>query len=226
MRSGCPARDHRLQGARASRGRRRAAVRNVRTTWSAPLEAFLVSLSTVALAEVGDRTQILSLMLAARFRRPWPILGGVLCATLANHAIAALVGAHLGRLLTPVVRNAAVGASLVLMALWALKSDELDESRAEGRPRGAFTATVVTFFIAEMGDKTQIATMALAAAYSNLAVVVAGTTTGMMLANAPVVLLGRWFSDRLPVKAIHRAASLLFLALGVVFLVRAARHAP
>jgi Ca2+/H+ antiporter, TMEM165/GDT1 family len=179
---------------------------------------------TVAIAEVGDRTQILALMLAARFRKPWPILAGVLCATLANHVLAALVGVHLGRLLTPAIRDGAVGASLVLMALWALKADTLEDSPAGLRRSGAFGATLVAFFIAEMGDKTQIATMALAAAYSNLAVVVAGTTTGMMIANTPVVFLGKWFSERLPLKAIHYAASGVFLALAVLFLIRAVRQ--
>lgn len=161
-------------------------------------------------------------MLAARFRKPWPILAGVLCATLANHGLAALIGAHLGRLLKPSVRDGAVGVSLVLMALWSLKSETLKAHPAGLRGAGAFSATLVTFFIAELGDKTQIATMALAAAYSNLVVVVAGTTCGMLLANAPVVFLGKWFSERLPLKAIHYAAGLVFLALGAVFLARAA----
>ncbi|MGH8150793.1 MAG: TMEM165/GDT1 family protein [Steroidobacteraceae bacterium] len=185
------------------------------------MEAFLVSLSTVALAEIGDRTQLLTLMLAARFRKPWPILAGILCATLANHLLAAFVGVHIARYLTPSILDGAVGASLIGMALWALKPDRLNGSTA-GAPRvGAFVATLVTFFLAEMGDKTQIATLALAAAYSNLIVVVAGTTTGMMLANAPVVFFGQLFSERLPLRAIHYIASALFFALGVVFLVRA-----
>ena len=187
------------------------------------MESFLVSISTVAIAEMGDRTQLLSLMLAARYRRPWPILAGVLCATLANHLLAGLVGVRLGRFLTPAMLDAAVGISMLGMALWALKPDTLEE-RNRTRPAGAFVATLVSFFIAEIGDKTQIATVALAAAYSNLAAVVAGTSAGMLLANAPVVFLGKAFSDRLPLTALHRLASVLFLILGALFIYRALGH--
>lgn len=185
------------------------------------MESFLISLSTVAVAEMGDRTQLLSLMLAARFRRPWPILAGVLCATLANHAVAAFIGQRLGRALTPQILDAAVGLSMIAMSLWTLKPDSLDEASPGSARRGAFLATLVTFFIAEIGDKTQLATVALAAAYSNLPAVVAGTTTGMLLANAPVVFFGKAFAARLPLKAIRFVASALFLALGAYFLVRA-----
>ncbi|MGH8268572.1 MAG: TMEM165/GDT1 family protein [Steroidobacteraceae bacterium] len=184
------------------------------------MQIFLISLSTVAVAEIGDRTQLLSLMLAARFRRPWPILAGVLCATLANHAVAAFVGQRLGSVLTPRMLDVAVGISMILMALWTLKPDSLDEPPAGGKRRGAFLATLVTFFIAEIGDKTQIATVALAAAYSNLLIVVAGTTTGMLLANAPVIFFGKAFAARLPLTPIRYIASALFLALGVFFLLR------
>ncbi|MGH8298528.1 MAG: TMEM165/GDT1 family protein [Steroidobacteraceae bacterium] len=185
------------------------------------MESFLISLSTVAVAEMGDRTQLLSLMLAARFRRPWPILAGVLCATVANHAAAALIGRALGHALTPRILDAAVAASMIAMALWTLKPDTLDEASASGKRKGAFLVTLVTFLIAEMGDKTQIATVALAAAYPNLLAVIAGTTTGMLLANAPVVFCGKAFAARLPLKAIRYLASALFLALGLFFLVRA-----
>jgi Ca2+/H+ antiporter, TMEM165/GDT1 family len=188
------------------------------------LESFLVSLSTVAVAEMGDRTQLLSLMLAAHYRRPWPILAGVLCATLANHAVAGLIGVRLGRFLTPSLLDAVVGVSMIIMALWALKSDT-PEDKPGRRPAGAFAATLVAFFIAEIGDKTQIATLALAAAYANLAAVVAGTTAGMLLANAPVVFLGKAFSERLPLKALHYVASALFVILGAVFISRALRGA-
>jgi putative Ca2+/H+ antiporter (TMEM165/GDT1 family) len=187
------------------------------------MESFLVSISTVAIAEMGDRTQLLSLMLAAHYRRPWQILAGVLCATLANHAVAALVGARLGRFLTPTLLDAVVGVSMVAMALWALRADTLDEQSGAKRRASAFLATTVAFFIAEIGDKTQIATVALAAAYASLPTVVAGTTLGMLLANAPVIFLGRAFSERLPLKAIHYVASGLFLTLGVVFITRALR---
>jgi putative Ca2+/H+ antiporter (TMEM165/GDT1 family) len=189
------------------------------------MESLLISITTVAIAEMGDRTQLLSLVLAAHYRKPWPILAGVLCATLANHAVAGLIGAHLGRLLTPALLDGVVGVSMVGMALWALRPDTLKEDAAGASRRGAFIATLIAFFIAEIGDKTQVATMALAAAYPNLPLVVAGTTLGMLLANAPVVLLGKAFSERLPLKALHYAASALFLVLGVIFLIRAWQHA-
>ena len=189
------------------------------------MEAFLVSVSTVAFAEMGDRTQLLSLMLAAHYRRPWPILAGVLCATLANHALAGLIGVRLGRFLTPVLLDTLVGVSMIGMALWSLKPDTLREDAAQGRRANAFIATLIAFFVAEMGDKTQIATLALAAAYGNLIAVVAGTTAGMLLANAPVVLLGKVFAERLPLKAIQYAASALFLVLGALFIFRAVHGA-
>jgi Ca2+/H+ antiporter, TMEM165/GDT1 family len=185
------------------------------------MESFLVSLSTVAIAEMGDRTQLLALVLAAHYRRPWPIVAGILCATLASHALAGFIGAHLGHYLTQGRVDAIVGVSMIVMALWTLKSDSLDEHGAEPRRANAFVATSIAFFVAEIGDKTQIATVALAAAYQNLAAVVAGTTLGMLVANLPVVFLGHAFSSRLPLKAIHTAASLLFLALGALFLWRA-----
>ena len=185
------------------------------------MEAFLVSLSTVAIAEMGDRTQLLALVLAAHYRRPWPILAGVLCATLANHAVAGFIGARLGAFLTPARLAVSVGISMIGMALWTLRAGRLDQDDAEPRRASAFAATVVAFFIAEIGDKTQIATMALAAAYANLAVVVAGTTLGMLLSNAPVVFLGHAFAERLPLRALQMSASLLFLALGGLFIWRA-----
>jgi len=188
------------------------------------MEAFLISLSTVAIAEMGDRTQLLALVLAAHYRKPWPILAGVFCATLANHAAAGLIGTYFGRYLTPARLDAVVGISMLGMALWTLKPDKLDEAQAEPRRASAFIATTIAFFIAEIGDKTQIATMALAAAYANLALVVAGTTLGMLIANAPAVLLGHAFSARLPLKAIHIGASALFLVLGLIFIWRAFQH--
>ena len=186
------------------------------------MESLLVSISTIAVAEMGDRTQLLSMLLAARYRRPWAILAGVLCATLANHAVAGLVGVRVGRLLTPTLLDAVVGISMLGMALWTLKPDTLPEQPTASSSASAFVATLVAFFIAEIGDKTQIATLALAAAYSNLVLVITGTTIGMLLANAPVVFLGKAFSDRLPLKAIHVVATGLFIALGVVFILRAA----
>lgn len=188
------------------------------------MEAFWVSITTISVAEIGDRTQLLSLLLAARYRRPWPIIAGILCATLANHAAAGFVGVWLGSLLTPRVLQIVVGASMIAMALWTLKPDKIDENAAAAGPLGAFLATLTAFFVAEIGDKTQIATLALAAAYPNLFAVIAGTTAGMMLANVPVVFLGKAFADRLPLKAIHFGAAALFVVLGVVFLVRALTH--
>jgi len=187
------------------------------------MEAFLVSFSTVAIAEIGDRTQLLSLMLAAQYRRPWSILAGVLIATLANHLLAGLIGVRLGRFLTPTRLDLVVGVSLIAMALWTLKPDRLADQSGRRQPRSAFLATLVAFFICEIGDKTQVATAALAAAYSNLLLVVAGTTLGMVLVNAPAVFIGKAFAARLPVKTIHYVASALFLILGAIFILRAVR---
>ncbi len=185
------------------------------------MEAFLVSISTISIAEIGDRTQLLSLVLAARYRRPLPIIAGIFCATLANHAVAGVVGVWFGNLLKPKILDIIVGISMIAMALWTLKPDKLDENAAPSSAAGAFVATLTSFFVAEIGDKTQIATLALAAAYPNLLAVVSGTTLGMLVANVPVVILGKAFADRLPIKAIHYVASALFVILGVLFLVRA-----
>jgi len=187
------------------------------------LEAFLVSLSTIALAEMGDRTQLLSLVLAARYRRPWPILAGILVATLANHSVAGLAGVWFGRFLDPAVLDCAVGVSMIAMALWMLRPDRLEGDAGLSR-RGAFAATLIAFFIAEIGDKTQIATVALAAGYANLGMVIAGTTGGMLAANLPVVFFGKAFADGLPMKAIHLGAAGLFVAIGLVFVGRAVAH--
>jgi putative Ca2+/H+ antiporter (TMEM165/GDT1 family) len=189
------------------------------------MQTFMISLSTVAIAEMGDRTQLLSLMLAARLRRPWPILAGILCATLANHAAVAIVGHRLGHALTPRILDAAVGVSMIGVAIWTLKPDSLEKTSPGTAGRGAFLTTLISFFIAEIGDKTQLATLALAAAYPSLPAVIAGTTTGMMLANAPAVLFGSAFANRLPLKPIRYIACALFLALGVFFLVRFGRIA-
>ena len=162
------------------------------------MEAFLVSITSITVAEIGDRTQLLSLLLAARFRRPWPIIAGIFCATLANHAVAGALGVWFGGLLKPHTLEIAVGVSMIAMAVWTLKPDKLDEDTGAGGAMGAFLATLTSFFVAEIGDKTQIATLALAAAYPNLAAVVAGTTAGMMIANIPVVFLGKAFAGRLP----------------------------
>jgi putative Ca2+/H+ antiporter (TMEM165/GDT1 family) len=188
------------------------------------MEAFLVSISTVALAEMGDRTQLLSLLLATRFRQPWPILGGVLCATLANHAAAGLIGAWIGHQLSPAILDAAVGLSMIGMALWMLKPDKLDDRDVATPRRGAFLTTLIAFFIAEIGDKTQIATLALAAGYPNLLAVVGGTTCGMLAANIPVVFVGKLFAERLPIRTIHVSTAILMILLGALFIIRAMRH--
>ena len=185
------------------------------------MEAFLISITTIAVAEIGDRTQLLSLVLAARYRRPLPIIAGILCATLANHAAAGFVGIWFGSLLKPKTMELIVGISMIAMALWALKPDKLDDESSSTGAMGAFLATLTSFFIAEIGDKTQIATIALAAGYPSLVAVVSGTTAGMLLANVPVVILGKAFADRLPLKAIHYVAAGLFVILGAVFIGRA-----
>src|ERR1700753_196246 len=184
------------------------------------MEAFLVSITTISVAEIGDRTQLLSLVLAARYRRPWPIIAGILCAALANHAVAGAIGVWFGSLLKPRTLDIVVGISMIAMALWTLKPDKLDENTGATSAAGAFLATLTSFFIAEIGDKTQIATLALAAAYPSLIAVVAGTTAGMMIANVPVVFLGKAFANRLPLKAIHYGAAALFVILGALFIAR------
>jgi putative Ca2+/H+ antiporter (TMEM165/GDT1 family) len=190
------------------------------------MEAFLVSFGVVALAEIGDRTQLLSIVLAARYRRPWPIIAGILVATLVNHALAGAVGAAVMRMLGPELLRWLLALSFFAMAAWILVPDTLDAATAKPRGRaGVFGTTVVTFFLAEMGDKTQIATAALAARYaslSSLAAVIAGTTLGMMLANVPAVLLANRFAGRAPTRLVRSLAALIFVALGVLVLVRPA----
>ncbi len=188
------------------------------------MEAFLIALSTVALAEMGDRTQLLSLVLVTRFRQPWPILLGVLCASLASHAAASFLGVWIGGRLNPTVIDAAVGASMIAMALWMLKPDNTSSEAAPERHRGVFLTTLVSFFVAEIGDKTQIATLALAAGYHNLPAIIAGSTCGMMLANTPVIFIGKLFARRVSLRSIHYATSVLLILVGVLFLLRAARH--
>ena len=174
----------------------------------------LVSAGTVALAEIGDKTQLLALLLAARFRKPVPIVAGILVATLLNHALAGLLGAEAAQWLTPEVLRWIVVVSFLGIAAWSLKPDTLDADMALPT-HGAFVATVIAFFLAEIGDKTQVATVLLAAKYQPLWQVVAGTTIGMLLANVPVVILGSRFASRLPLRAARIAAALLFLVLAI-----------
>jgi putative Ca2+/H+ antiporter (TMEM165/GDT1 family) len=181
--------------------------------------AALVSAGTVALAEIGDKTQLLALMLAARFRKPWPIIAGMLVATLLNHAIAGWLGTLFAQWLTPHVLRWIVAGSFVAIAVWTLKPDTLEEDvlgdTNTAARHGAFVTTAVMFFIAEIGDKTQVATALLAANYSPLWQVITGTTVGMLLANVPVIALGSRFADRLPLRAARITAMLLFLVLGL-----------
>jgi putative Ca2+/H+ antiporter (TMEM165/GDT1 family) len=183
------------------------------------LDAFLVCTGIVALAEMGDKTQLLSLVLAARYRRPLPIVAGILVATLANHAFAGALGSWLGGTVSPTVLRWGLGLSFLAMAAWMLVPDRLDDARTPQASRlGVFGITLVAFFLAEMGDKTQVATVALAARYDAFAAVVAGTTLGMMLANVPAVLLGERVIARVPIAWVHRVAALVFAVLGAAML--------
>lgn len=184
------------------------------------MDAFLVSTGAVAIAEIGDKTQLLALILAARFRRPGPILLGILIATVANHALAAWLGVLVAHWLNPDLMRWLLGLSFLAMAGWMLIPDKAEEAGAalKGRRHGPFVATLVTFFLLEIGDKTQVATVALAARFDDILMVTLGTTLGMMIANAPAVLLGNAVADRLPMRLIHGLAALLFLALGVATL--------
>jgi Ca2+/H+ antiporter, TMEM165/GDT1 family len=184
----------------------------------AGFDALLVSTLTVALAEIGDKTQLLALVLAARYRKPWPIIAGILAATLVNHAASAWVGAWLSALVPPQVLRWAVALSFLAVAAWALVPDKLDEDKDAAAQRsagGVFVATCIAFFLVEIGDKTQVATVVLAARYHPLWQVVTGTTLGMLLANAPVVLFGARFAHKLPLTAARWTAAALFAVLGL-----------
>jgi putative Ca2+/H+ antiporter (TMEM165/GDT1 family) len=179
-------------------------------------EALFVSTGLVALAEIGDKTQLLSLVLAARYRRPWPIVAGIFAATLLNHAAAGAIGAWVTHAIGMAMMTKIVAVSFLAMAAWILVPDKLDEGDALAKARGGvFWTTVVLFFIAEMGDKTQVATVMLAARYDALAMVVLGTTLGMMLANAPVVFFGDAIAKRVPLGIIRKVTAAAFAVLGV-----------
>jgi putative Ca2+/H+ antiporter (TMEM165/GDT1 family) len=167
---------------------------------------------------MGDKTQLLALLLAARFRRPVPIVLGILVATLVNHALAGLVGEGIARALGPVLLRWIVGVSFLAMAVWMMVPDRLDDALAGRQRFGVFGTTVLAFFVAEMGDKTQIATVALAARYADLIAVVAGTTLGMMLANVPAVLLGDVVARKVSMQLVHAVAAAIFAVLGVLTL--------
>jgi putative Ca2+/H+ antiporter (TMEM165/GDT1 family) len=181
------------------------------------VDAFLVSTGIVALAEMGDKTQLLALLLAARFKKPWPIVWGILVATLANHAMAGALGAWLTTWVRPEILRWVLGASFLAMAAWMLVPDKLEDDSGSKPPRwGVFATTVVLFFLAEMGDKTQIATVMLAARFDAYLAVVAGTTFGMMLANAPVVWLGERVTRLVPLRVVHVVSALIFATLGIL----------
>lgn len=185
------------------------------------MEALFVSTFAVAIAEIGDKTQLLSLLLAARYRRFWPIAGGILVATLLNHALAAWLGAWVAQQFSPRALTWMVALSFFAVALWTLKPDRLDDEGGTPSRYGAFVATTIAFFLAEIGDKTQVATVVLAAKYSPLWIVVAGTTLGMLLANLPVIALGAKFAQLLPLKAARWTAAILFAGLALAVLLRA-----
>lgn len=179
------------------------------------MDAFLVSTLAVAIAEIGDKTQLLALLLAVRYRRFWPIAAGILIATLLNHALAAWLGTLVASWLGPEALRWGVAIAFIAVALWTLVPDKLDEESGPASHMGAFIATTVAFFLAEMGDKTQVATIVLAAKYQALFWVVAGSTLGMLIANLPVVALGARYSNRLPLKYVRWAAAALFFVLGI-----------
>ena len=182
------------------------------------MDAFLVSTGIVALAEMGDKTQLLAFMLAAKFRKPAPIIFGILVATLLNHGMAGALGTWIPHLLDAAILRWVLGIGFIVMAIWILIPDKLDEGDAKFVSLGVFGTTVVAFFLAEMGDKTQIATVALAAQYQSFTAVVLGTTVGMLLANAPAVLLGNKFANSLPISWIHRVVAAIFAIMGLVVL--------
>ena len=179
------------------------------------MEAFLISTGIVGLAEIGDKTQLLAFLLAAKFRKPLPIVLAIFVATIANHAFAAAVGAWITSMLGPDVLRWVLGVSFLAMAAWTLIPDKLDEDETKLAKYGVFLTTLIAFFMAEMGDKTQVATVALAARYQELTAVVAGTTLGMMLANVPVVFLGERITRLVPLHWVHRICAVIFVGLAV-----------
>jgi putative Ca2+/H+ antiporter (TMEM165/GDT1 family) len=185
------------------------------------MEALFISTGVVALAEIGDKTQLLAFILAARFKKPLPIIAGILAATLVNHGLAGALGAWITSVVSPDIMRWVLGASFIGMAIWTLIPDKIEEEETQvAKHLGVFGATLVTFFLAEMGDKTQIATVALAARYTELFQVVAGTTFGMMLANVPAVFVGNKFAAKIPMKLVHSIAAAIFAVMGLLTLFR------
>ena len=185
------------------------------------MEALFTSMGVVALAEIGDKTQLLAFVLAARFKKPLPIIAGILCATLVNHGLAGALGAWITAALTPETLRWVVGISFIGMAIWTLIPDKIEEEETQvARRLGVFGATLVTFFLAEMGDKTQIATVAMAAHYPNPILVVIGTTLGMLIADVPAVFVGDRFAQKIPMKLVHSIAAAMFAVMGLMTLLR------
>lgn len=185
------------------------------------METLLVSTSVVALAEIGDKTQLLAFILAARFKKPVPIILGIFAATIVNHGLAGALGAWITSVLSPEVLRWVVGLSFLGMAAWTLIPDKIEEEETQIAHRlGVFGATLVTFFLAEMGDKTQIATIAMAARYPDPVMVVAGTTLGMLIADVPAVFVGDKFARKIPMKLVHTIAAAIFAVLGLATLLR------
>ncbi|MFH1814144.1 MAG: TMEM165/GDT1 family protein [Pseudomonadota bacterium] len=183
------------------------------------MESFIVSTGVVALAEIGDKTQLLAFILAARFRKPLPIIAGILCATLVNHGLAGALGGWITSVLSPEVLRWVLGLSFIGMAIWTLIPDRIEDEETKVAARlGVFGATLVTFFLAEMGDKTQIATIAMAAHYASPLLVVMGTTLGMLIADVPAVFVGDRFGAKIPMKLVHGIAAAIFVALGLLTL--------
>ena len=183
------------------------------------MEALLVSTGVIALAEIGDKTQLLAFILAARFKKPLPIIAGILAATLLNHGLAGLLGAWITTVVSPDVMRWVLGGSFLGMAIWTLIPDKINEEETQIANRlGVFGATFVTFFLAEMGDKTQIATVAMAAHYAAPLWVILGTTLGMLIADVPAVFVGNKFAAKIPMKLVHAIAAAIFAVLGLMTL--------
>jgi putative Ca2+/H+ antiporter (TMEM165/GDT1 family) len=183
------------------------------------MESLLISTGVVALAEIGDKTQLLAFILAARFKKPLPIILGIFCATIVNHGLAGALGAWITSAITPETMRWVLGASFIAMAIWTLIPDKIEEEETQvAKHLGVFGATLITFFLAEMGDKTQIATVAMAAKFSSPVLVVMGTTLGMLIADVPAVFVGDRFAAKIPMKLVHSIAAGIFAILGVATL--------
>lgn len=186
------------------------------------MESFLVSTGVVALAEIGDKTQLLAFILAARFKKPLPIIAGILAATIVNHGLAGALGAWITSAINPEMLRWVLGASFIVMAIWTMIPDEIEEDETQVAQRlGVFGATLITFFLAEMGDKTQIATVAMAAHYAAPVLVVMGTTLGMLIADVPAVFVGDKLANKIPMKLVHSIAAAVFAILGIATLLGA-----